>query len=159
MVDWTAIERIAIERFPIGARRLAVLAPTLVTAQPLFDAQGRLIGAGIGIRRERVSLEHNPRVEMDHALGSETESLLAYGDVPGKTTVEVFGHGVRDARIDAPAQRLADLDVLARDAKWHDRPQMIDDPGRMHERLAPRMHIWALPATSVRRRSRRNTRS
>jgi hypothetical protein len=36
-------------------------------------------------------------------------------------------------------------------------PQMIDDPGRMHERLMPRMQIWALPATPVRRRSRRNT--
>lgn len=38
-VDWTAIEHIASERFPIRAHRLAVLAPTLVTAQPLFDAQ------------------------------------------------------------------------------------------------------------------------
>lgn len=54
---------------------------------------------------------------MDHALGSETESLFAYGDVPGKTTIEVFGHGSRETRVDAPAQRLADLDVLARDAK------------------------------------------
>src|SRR5262245_9131049 len=151
------VDGTAIEHFPIGARGMAILAPTLVTAQPLFDAQGRLIGAGIGIRRERVSFEHNARVEMHHALGSETESLPAYGDVPGKTTVEVFGHGVREARIDAPAQRLADLDVLARDAKWHDRPQMIDDPGRMHERLAPRMQIWTLPATSVRRRSCPNT--
>src|SRR5262245_66084739 len=88
---------------------------------------------------------------MDHALGSETESLLAYGDVPGKTTIEVFGHGSRKTRVDALAQRLADLDVLARDAKWHDRPQMIDDPGRMQERLAPRMQIWALPAAPVRR--------
>src|SRR5215470_14984832 len=61
---------------------------------------------------------------MDDALGSETESIPADGNVTGKAAVEVFGHRFREARIDAPTQRLPDLDVLARDAKWHDRPPM-----------------------------------
>ncbi len=71
--------------FPWGPCRPAVLAPALVPAQPLFDAHGRLIGADISICRERVSLEHNAGIEMDHALGAEAESLPAYGDVSGKT--------------------------------------------------------------------------
>src|SRR5262249_26296826 len=54
---------------------LTILAPTLVTAQPRFDAYGCLIGACIGIGRERFGFEHDARVEMDHALGAETEPL------------------------------------------------------------------------------------
>src|SRR5262245_16815538 len=115
--------------------RLAILAPALVAAQPFFDAHGRLIGADIGIRRERVSLEHNAGVEMDHAFRSKAEPVPAYGDMSGKTAVEVFGHRFGYTRIDALAQRLADSDVFARHAKWHDRPSdaapWVDPPGWM----------------------------
>src|SRR5262245_16431020 len=61
---------------------------------------------------------------MDNALGSETESIPVDGHVTGKAAVEIFGHRFREARIDAPTKRLSNLDVLARDAKWHDRPPM-----------------------------------
>src|SRR5262245_4698984 len=101
---------------------LTILAPALVTAQPRFDAHGCLIGACIGICRERFGFEHDARVEMNHALGAETEPLPADGDVSGKPAVEIFGHGLGDARVDTLTQRSADVDVLARDAKWHDRP-------------------------------------
>jgi len=103
----------------MSPRRLAILASALVTAQSRFDAHGRLIGAGIGICRERVSLEHNAGVEMDHALGAKAESLPPYGHVPGKPAVEEFGHRFRNPRIDALAERLADADVFTRHAKWH----------------------------------------
>src|SRR5205823_1440701 len=79
----------------MSPRRLAILASALVTAQPRFNAHGRLIGAGISICRERVSLKHNARVEMDHALGAKAESLPPDGHVPGKSAVEVFGHRFR----------------------------------------------------------------
>src|SRR5207245_5587366 len=73
---------------------LTILAPTLVTPQPRFNAHGCLIGACMGICRERVGFEHDARVEMNHALGAETEPLPADGDVPGKSAVEIFGHGL-----------------------------------------------------------------
>ena len=123
-VDLIALVRIAIECPLVVARRLAILAPSLVPPQSGFDADCRLICAGIGIRRKCLGLEHNPRVEMDDALGSETESIPADGNVTGKAAVEIFGHRFREARIDAPAKRFSNLDVLARDAKWHDRPPM-----------------------------------
>src|SRR5262249_9352902 len=124
---------------------LTILAPTLVTPQPRFDAHGCLIGACMGIRRERVGFEHDARVEMNHALGAETEPLPADGDVPGKSAVEIFGHGLRDAHIDALAQRFADVDVLARDAKWHDRPPTTARtiPAAHMSWLAPRVHVCA----------------
>ena len=118
-LDYSAVARIAIEDISVNAPRLTILAAALVASQSRFDTDGRLIGAGIGIGRERVGLEHNARVEVNHALGPETESLLTDGHVPGKSAIEVFGHGFRDACIDTLAQRLADVDVLARDAKWH----------------------------------------
>src|SRR5262245_51249225 len=118
----------------MSPRRLAILASPFVTAQPRFDAHGRLIGAGVSVCRERVSLEHNAGVEMDHALGAKAEAVPAYGHGSGKPAVEVFGHRFRETRIDALAQRLADPDVFARHAKWHDRPPMrwsLDHSGWM----------------------------
>ena len=65
--------------------------------------------------------------------------------VPGKPAVEVFGHRFRETRIDALAQRLADADVFARHAKWHDRPPMPlvgrPPPAGWTWRPAPRTHI------------------
>jgi hypothetical protein len=103
---------------------LVILEPMLVAAQPLFKPQGGLIGTGISIRRKCVGFEHNAGIEMNHAVGAETETLLADGDVAGKSTVEILRRHLRDARIDARAQRLPDVDILARDAKRHDRPPM-----------------------------------
>src|SRR5262245_50688499 len=140
---------------------LTILAPALVTAQPRFDTDGCLIGACIGIGRERFGFEHDARVEMNHALGAETEPLPGDGDVPGKSAVEIFGHGIGDARIDALAQRFADVDVLARDAKWHDRPPMTarsNDPGRAHvSACAAPTRFTHFPANLVRRRKRLST--
>src|SRR5262249_34409708 len=123
---------------------LTILAPTLVTAQPRFDAYGCLIGTCISIGRERFSFEHDARVEMNHALGAETEPFPADGDVPGKSAVEIFGHGIGDARIDALAQRFADIDVLARDANGIDRPPRAAArtiPAAHMNRLAPRLRV------------------
>src|SRR5262249_35743512 len=114
----------------------------------------------MGIRRERVGFEHDARVEMNHALGAETEPLPADGDVPGKSAVEIFGHRLCDARIDALTQRFADVDVLARDAKWHDRPPTTARTIRPAHRnwFAPRVNfLRPLRPTPVRRRKRLST--
>ena len=97
-----------------------ILEPPLVAAQPLLDAHRGLIGAGIGVGGDRFGLQHDAGIEMDHAFGAEAESLLADGHVAGIAAVEIFCGGLGDALVDAPAQRLADVDVLARDAKRHD---------------------------------------
>ena len=81
----------------VEARHLMILEPTLVTAQPLLDAQGRLVGAGIGVGRKRVGFKHDTRIEMDQALGAEAEPLLADGDVAGKSAVEILGRRLREA--------------------------------------------------------------
>src|SRR5262249_45757631 len=145
----------------MSPRRPAILAPALVTAQPRFDAHGRLIGAGISICRERVSLEHNAGIEMDHALGAKAESLPPYGHVSRKSAVEVFGHRFGDTRIDALAQRPADADVFARHAKWHDRPPMplVGRPSRLDGHGGPRRTRTSstLRRIPVRRKKGRST--
>src|SRR6267154_1687341 len=78
------------EGLAVAARDLMVLEPALVAAQPLLDMHGRSIGAGIGVGRERVGLQHDPGIKMDHAFGAKAESLLADGDVPGKSAVEIL---------------------------------------------------------------------
>src|SRR5262249_53102893 len=64
---------------------LTILAPALVTAQPRFDTDGCLMGACMGIGRERFGSEQDAGVEMTHALGAEPEPLPGDGDVPGKS--------------------------------------------------------------------------
>src|SRR5262245_30124008 len=85
---------------------------------------------------------------MDDALGSETESIPADGNVTGKAAVEVFGHRFREARIDAFAQRLPNLDVLARDAKWHDRPPMTAGRRSRPQARAPGARACACAPTA-----------
>src|SRR5262245_35379988 len=98
---------------------------------------------------------------MHHAFGVETESLPADGDMPGKPAVEIFRQRLCDARIDALAQCFADVEVLARDAKWHDRPPMTAArtiPAAHTNRLAPHLRVLraSLP-TAVRRGERLST--
>src|SRR5262249_62288123 len=93
-------------------------------ARPPLQPHRRLVGAGIGIGRERLGLQHDPGIEVDHAFRAEPETLLADGDVAGEPAVEIFGGGVRDPLIDARAQRLTDIYVLARNAKRHGRPRI-----------------------------------
>lgn len=101
-----------------------ILQPVLVAAQTLFKTQGGLVGTGVSVRRERIGFEHNTGIEMDDAVGAKAEAFLADGDVAGKSAVEILRRHLCDTRIDARAQRLPDIDILARDAKWHDRPPM-----------------------------------
>src|SRR6516165_8091759 len=96
-----------------------ILAAALVAAQPLLDAQRRLIGAGIGGGGERLHLEHHAGIEMDHQFGTEAEPVLADGDVARIPAVEILGRSFRDSRADALAQCLTEVDVLARHAKRH----------------------------------------
>src|SRR5262249_24612784 len=93
----------------------------LVATQPLLDPHCRLIGTGIGVGGQRLRFEHDARIEMDHTFGSEAEALLADGHVTRVPAVEIFCGRLADARFDARAQRPADIDVLARTSKWHDR--------------------------------------
>jgi hypothetical protein len=101
-----------------------VLEPPLVAAQALLDSHRRLVGAGIGVSRKGLRFERDAGIEMDRAFGAKAEALLADGDVTGKTAVEILGGRLGDPLIDARAQRLADVDVLARHAKRHARPPL-----------------------------------
>src|SRR4051794_32700795 len=56
---------------------------------------------------------------MNDALGAKAEAVLGDGCVPGKSAVEIFGGHLRHARSDTRPQRLANIDVLARNAKRH----------------------------------------
>src|SRR6266852_6407297 len=100
-----------------STRPRTILEAALVTAQPLFDAQRRLIGAGIGIGRKCIDLEHNAGIEMDDAFRAKAESILADGDVARKPAVEILGRGFRNSRTNARTQCFAEVDVLARHAK------------------------------------------
>src|SRR5436190_7207869 len=95
------------------------LETALVAAQPLLDALRRLVGAGVGVSGERLGLQHDAGIEMDHALGAKTESFLGNHYMTGKSAVEIFAGRLGDARADARAQGLADVDVLTRYAKRH----------------------------------------
>jgi len=69
---------------------VAILEAALVAAQPLLDAQRRLVGARIRVRGVRLAVQRDPRVEMDRAVGAETEAFLLDRDVARIAAVELL---------------------------------------------------------------------
>ena len=49
---------------------------------------------------------------MDDAFGAEAEAVAYQGQVPRIAAVEILGHGLGDAVIDALAQGCADVETM-----------------------------------------------
>src|SRR5262249_47150580 len=67
--------------YAVRARDRAALEPAVKAAPRLSDADGRLIGARIGVRRHPFGLQRNARVEVEGAFGAKPEPLLPDRDV------------------------------------------------------------------------------
>src|SRR5512139_523150 len=103
----------------MGLAGRAILQPALVAAQPLFDHQERLVGAGIGVLGVRIGLQRNSRIEMQRAIGAEAEPILAERDVAGIIAVEIFAQDFLGALADTTAQGVTDADAFSRDPESH----------------------------------------
>src|ERR1700736_5453381 len=103
----------------VDAGRLPVLQAALVAAELLLHPDRRLVGARVGVGRHRLRLERYAGIEMNGALGAKAEAVLLDRHGPGIAAVEVFLERFHEPRIDPLAQGLADVEVLARDAKRH----------------------------------------
>ena len=79
---------------------------------PLLDPQRRLVGAGIGVGRHAFGVQRDLGIEMDDAFGAEAEAVAYQGQVPRIAAVEILGHGLGDAVIDALAQGCADVETM-----------------------------------------------
>src|SRR6516164_1663955 len=106
------IGRSAAERSDIATLVPMLLEASVVAAEPLFDAQRRLIGAGIGVWRHAFGMQRDFGVEMDRTLGAEAEPVFGQRDVARIAAVEIFTHGLRYSRIDAFPQSLAQVEIL-----------------------------------------------
>src|SRR5216683_1931373 len=106
-------------RFSVRLSRRTILETALVATQPLLDLGQRLIGAGIGVGGIGIGLERNSGIQMQRAVGAETEAILAQRDVAGILAVEIFAQHFIGALADTPAQRIADIDTFSRDAESH----------------------------------------
>src|SRR5207247_1122564 len=106
-------------RSRVRLARRTVLEAAFVAAQALFDHQQGLVGAGIGIGRIRIGLECNSGIQMQCAVGAETETVLAQRDVAGIIAIEILAQDFLGALADAPAQGLANADAFSRDPESH----------------------------------------
>ena len=84
----------------------------MIAAQPLLHPQRRVVGAGIGVGRAAFGVQRDLRIEMDGAFGAKPGALPLDRDVPGISAVEIFAHRFADPLADAPAQRIADIEIL-----------------------------------------------
>src|SRR5512135_2351532 len=107
-----------------AALRLMPFAASLVTAQPFLDVGGGLIGAVIWIGRHAFRFKQRARIQMQHELGAEPESILADGGMARIAAAEIFGRGFLDAPADPLTQRGTDADVPARNAQGHEWPPL-----------------------------------
>src|SRR3569833_549916 len=102
-----------------AAARLAVLAAALVSPQPLFDAQRRLIGAFIRVGRLPLGLDRGAGIQVQHAFGAETEAVLAHGGEARMPASEIFRRRLFDAIADPFLQRQPDADVFSGNPQRH----------------------------------------
>src|SRR3954451_7391446 len=102
----------------------AILQPALVAAQPLLDLQQSLVGAGISVGGIGFGFQRDPGIEVQRAVGTEAETVLAERDMAGIVAVEIFAQDFFGAFADAPAQRFADIDAFARDSYGHVMPRL-----------------------------------
>src|ERR1700679_210695 len=105
-----------------------ILEAALIAPQPLLDQGQGLVGAGIGIGGVGVGLQRNSGIQMQRAVGAETETVLAQGDVTGIIAVEIFAQHFIGALADTPAQRVADADAFSRDPESHLMPRLVWRP-------------------------------
>ena len=69
-----------------------------------------LIGALIGIGRHSLGFQKRTGIEMQHAFGAKSETILADGGMPGIAAPEIFRHRLFDA-IDNPLAQRRDVPV------------------------------------------------
>src|SRR6185369_13860458 len=102
-----------------AAAALAVLATAFVAAQSLLDMERRLFGALIGVGCHAFRFELRAGIQMQHAIGAETETVAAHGGVSRITTAKILGRRLGYAIGDALLQRAADVDVLSGNTQRH----------------------------------------
>src|ERR1700682_6633359 len=66
-----------------------------------------------------IGLERNSGSQMQRAVSTETETILAQRDVAGIIAIEIFAQDFIGALADASAQGLADADAFSRDPESH----------------------------------------
>ena len=81
-----------------------------IAAQTFFDPQRGLVCARVGICRHSFSVQHNPRIEMDRALGAKTQTFLADNRMSGIAAIEKSLDQLVDPLADAIRQHIADID-------------------------------------------------
>src|ERR1700690_2795314 len=97
----------------------------MVSSKLLFDADGGLIGAEIGVRVGAFRFHHNARIEMELTFGAEPMPVFVDGGMTGIAAIEIFRGRLIDAHADAFAQRFADIEVFSRNAKSHQTPPLL----------------------------------
>jgi hypothetical protein len=75
---------------------LMVLAAAFVSAQPFLDTDGGLFRTFICVRGHAFGFEQCTRIEMQYALGTESEAVFANGCMARKTATEIFRGGLFD---------------------------------------------------------------
>src|SRR5271169_5595412 len=105
--------------FRPSGRLATILESPMVAAQTFFDPKHGLIGAGVGVVGAAFGVQRDFRVQVHVTLCAKPRTLALHRDMPGISAVEIFAHGLADSRDNALAQRFADIQILARNAKCH----------------------------------------
>ena len=90
---------------------------TVIAAQLFFHMKHRLIGALIGIRRVAFRAQRDLGVEMQRAFSAKAGTFAFERRVAGITAVEIFGQRAGNARLDAPSQCFANVEIFPGNAK------------------------------------------
>src|SRR5579872_6705958 len=96
------------------AAGLVVLPAAFVSAEPFFDADRSLFRAVVGIRGHTFRFEQRAGIEMQYALGAESEAVFANRRMSRIAASEIFRGGLFDPIGDFLLEGRADTDVSSR---------------------------------------------
>ena len=97
--------------------RPMIFQPAVIPAQLLFDMQHRLIGTFVSIRRISFRAQCHLGVEVQRALGAKARTFAFDDGVAGITAIEIFVQRTGNARLNSPAQGVADIEMFSGNAK------------------------------------------
>src|SRR5262249_49972765 len=100
----------------------------LVSLELALEMGGRLIEGAMGIGAASVCLEAEPGWQIERAFAVEESPLLFNHHLRLDRSIEQAGNAVRNALLDAAAQRLTHVQVFAGDQKLHDVPSPRRSP-------------------------------
>jgi hypothetical protein len=105
-----------------------ILESAMVASKLLFQADYRLISAGISIGRFALGIKRDLGIKVNLAFGPEPDSIPGQGYMAGIAAIKILIGHFSDPTADAIAQSFAEIKIFAGNTKGHNNLRQYCSP-------------------------------